>query len=181
MRATVEPKTRDLRTQKSAQAGVEEHPPSPNRRVTRPAPSIIPSEGCRMASHDSWVSTEKNSVGWYGGLGRPRECLPQSKKGRNHASLPGRCVPRSGAVCPGLLPGSVSFERPPRRRYRKTGSDRPVHAPTPAYLRPCAETNWKTAEATSRPAGRVSRSYNRLSVRSNNCMQQGGRARRTEE
>ena len=45
------------------------------------------------------------------------------------------------------------------------------------HPRPCAEPNWKTAEATSRPAGRVSRRYNWLSVRSNDCMQQGGRTK----
>ena len=47
------------------------------------------------------------------------------------------------------------------------------------HLRPCAETNWKTAEATSCPAGRVSRRYNWLSVHSNNSCSRSG-ALRTE-
>lgn len=46
------------------------------------------------------------------------------------------------------------------------------------YPRTCAGANWKTAGSTARPAGRVGRRYNWLSVRSNSYTLQAG-ARKT--
>lgn len=48
------------------------------------------------------------------------------------------------------------------------------------HPRPCVRAKWKTVEATARPAGRVGRRYNWLSVRSNSYTQQAG-ARKTEK
>ena len=71
------------------------------------------------------------------------------------------------------LPRPPPWERQFRSLFHEGGIERPEAIGRSTHPRPCAETNWKTAEATSRPAGRVSKRYNWLSVRSSNCTQQG--------